>query len=42
MLFLGVICNFSCNNGECIANNLCKCLDGWTGDYCDQGMYFIT
>ena len=29
--------NFSCDNGRCVAFNLCQCFDGWTGDQCDQG-----
>ena len=38
--FLDVIpvCNFSCGNGRCVADNLCQCFDGWTGDHCDRGM----
>ena len=37
---LGVIpsCNFSCGNGICVANNLCQCFDGWTGDHCDKSI----
>ena len=36
---LGVtpVCNFSCGNGNCVADNLCQCFDGWTGDRCDEG-----
>ncbi|XP_019863506.1 PREDICTED: uncharacterized protein LOC109592514, partial [Amphimedon queenslandica] len=30
------VCNFSCGNGICVANNLCQCFDGWTGDQCDE------
>uniref|UniRef100_A0A1X7V3D2 Uncharacterized protein n=1 Tax=Amphimedon queenslandica TaxID=400682 RepID=A0A1X7V3D2_AMPQE len=30
------VCNFSCGNGTCVANNVCRCFDGWTGDHCDQ------
>ena len=29
--------NFFCDNGRCVAFNLCQCFDGWTGDQCDQG-----
>ena len=32
------VCNFSCGNGICVADNLCQCFDGWTGDQCDEGM----
>ena len=39
--FLDIIhvCNFSCGNGICVANNLCQCFDGWTGDHCDEGIW---
>uniref|UniRef100_A0A1X7SXA1 EGF-like domain-containing protein n=1 Tax=Amphimedon queenslandica TaxID=400682 RepID=A0A1X7SXA1_AMPQE len=30
------VCNFSCGNGNCVADNLCQCFDGWTGDQCDE------
>ena len=32
--------SFSCANGICVANNLCQCFDGWTGDHCDEGKSF--
>ena len=40
VFFLDVIsvCNFSCGNGICVADNLCQCFDGWTGDQCDEGI----
>uniref|UniRef100_A0A1X7T6Y2 EGF-like domain-containing protein n=1 Tax=Amphimedon queenslandica TaxID=400682 RepID=A0A1X7T6Y2_AMPQE len=30
------VCNFSCGNGICIADNLCQCFYDWTGDQCDE------
>ena len=35
------LCNISCGNGTCVADNVCRCFDGWTGDRCDQGMYIL-
>ena len=32
------VCNFSCGNGICVADNLCQCFERWTGDQCDEGM----
>lgn len=35
------VCNFSCGNGTCVADNVCRCFNGWTGDRCDQGMHIL-
>ena len=32
---------FFCGNGICVADNLCQCFDGWTGDHCDEGKLHI-
>ena len=31
-----VICNPSCINGICVANDTCSCMFGYTGDLCDM------
>ena len=34
------VCAFSCNNGECVADELCQCFDGWSGERCDEGIFY--
>ena len=34
------VCTFSCNNGECVADELCQCFDGWSGEHCDEGICY--
>ena len=34
------VCTFSCNNGECVADDLCQCFDGWSGERCDEGISY--
>jgi len=30
------VCDPPCVNGVCTKRDVCECLDGWTGDICDQ------
>ena len=39
---LAAICTGGCKNGgTCILPETCSCVPGWTGQYCETGMYMV-
>ncbi len=35
-------CSSSCQNGgSCVGHNLCHCVNGWEGQRCERGIYYL-